>query len=72
MIDDAMDAIERNETLFIDARKLGTMIDWMHRELTDEDIQRQVTELSEHCAESSNLEEQIRKNLMGLVTGVEI
>jgi type I restriction enzyme M protein len=26
------------ETLFIDARKLGTMIDRVHRELTDEDI----------------------------------
>ena len=30
----------RGETLFIDARKLGTMIDRVHRELTDEDIQR--------------------------------
>jgi type I restriction enzyme M protein len=29
------------ETLFIDARNLGTMIDRVHRELTDEDIQRQ-------------------------------
>jgi type I restriction enzyme M protein len=28
----------RGETLFIDARKLGTMIDRVHRELTDEDI----------------------------------
>ncbi len=28
----------RGETLFIDARKLGTMIDRMHRELTDADI----------------------------------
>ena len=28
----------RGETLFIDARKLGTMIDRTHRELTDEDI----------------------------------
>ncbi len=27
------------ETLFIDARKLGTMIDRVHRELSDEDIQ---------------------------------
>ncbi|HIK91868.1 MAG TPA: SAM-dependent DNA methyltransferase, partial [Planctomycetes bacterium] len=30
----------RGETLFIDARKMGTMIDRVHRELTDEDIQR--------------------------------
>ena len=30
----------RGETLFIDARKLGTMIDRVHRELTDDDIQR--------------------------------
>ena len=28
----------RGETLFIDARKLGTLVDRMHRELTDEDI----------------------------------
>ena len=28
----------RGETLFIDARKLGTLIDRVHRELTDEDI----------------------------------
>jgi len=28
----------RAETLFIDARKLGTMIDRVHRELTDDDI----------------------------------
>ncbi len=30
----------RSETLFIDARKLGTMIDRVHRELTDDDIRR--------------------------------
>jgi type I restriction enzyme M protein len=30
----------RGQTLFIDARKLGTMIDRVHRELTDEDIHR--------------------------------
>ena len=30
----------RGQTLFIDARKLGTMIDRVHRELADEDIQR--------------------------------
>ncbi len=30
----------KGETLFIDARKLGTMIDRVHRELTDADIQR--------------------------------
>ncbi|NIR30293.1 MAG: N-6 DNA methylase, partial [Gammaproteobacteria bacterium] len=28
------------ETLFIDARKMGTLIDRTHRELTDEDIAR--------------------------------
>lgn len=30
----------RGETLFIDARKLGTLIDRVHRELTDEEVQR--------------------------------
>ncbi len=30
----------RGHTLFIDARKLGTMIDRVHRELTDDDIRR--------------------------------
>ncbi len=30
----------RGEILFIDARKMGTMIDRVHRELTDEDITR--------------------------------
>jgi len=30
----------RGETLFIDARKLGTMIDRVHRELTDDDISK--------------------------------
>ncbi|MGD0272784.1 MAG: class I SAM-dependent DNA methyltransferase [Gaiellaceae bacterium] len=30
----------RGETLFIDARKMGSMIDRVHRELTDEDIAR--------------------------------
>jgi type I restriction enzyme M protein len=29
----------RNEVLFIDARKLGSLIDRVHRELTDDDIQ---------------------------------
>ena len=30
----------RKETLFIDARKLGTLVDRVHRELTDADIQK--------------------------------
>ena len=30
----------RGEVLFIDARKLGRMVDRTHRELTDEDIER--------------------------------
>jgi type I restriction enzyme M protein len=30
----------RKQVLFIDARKLGTMVDRRHRELTDEDIRR--------------------------------
>ncbi|NVO14053.1 MAG: SAM-dependent DNA methyltransferase [Rhodoplanes sp.] len=30
----------RGETLFIDARKMGTLVDRVHRELTDEDIQK--------------------------------
>jgi type I restriction enzyme M protein len=33
----------RGETLFIDARKLGTLIDRVHRELTDADIERIVS-----------------------------
>lgn len=33
----------RKETLFIDARKMGTLIDRVHRELTDEDIEKIVT-----------------------------
>ena len=30
----------RGETLFIDARKMGTLIDRVHRELSDEDIEK--------------------------------
>ena len=30
----------RRETLFIDARKMGTLVDRVHRELSDEDIQK--------------------------------
>ena len=30
----------RGKTLFIDARKMGRLIDRVHRELTDEDIQK--------------------------------
>jgi type I restriction enzyme M protein len=30
----------KRETLFIDARKMGTLIDRVHRELTDADLQR--------------------------------
>jgi type I restriction enzyme M protein len=30
----------RKETLFIDARKMGTLVDRVHRELTDEDIRK--------------------------------
>ena len=30
----------RQQTLFIDARKMGTLIDRVHRELTDDDLQR--------------------------------
>ena len=33
----------KGETLFIDARKQGTLIDRVHRELTDTDIQKIVT-----------------------------
>src|SRR4030095_15098565 len=29
----------RGETLFIDARKLGSLVDRVHRELSDDDIQ---------------------------------
>jgi len=53
----------RGEVLFIDARKMGTMIDRVHRELTDEDIQkiagayhawRGDTTVSRHSGESRN------------------
>jgi type I restriction enzyme M protein len=33
----------KGETLFIDARKLGVLVDRVHRELTDEDIQKVVS-----------------------------
>jgi type I restriction enzyme M protein len=33
----------KKETLFIDARKMGTLIDRVHRELTDEDLERIVS-----------------------------
>jgi type I restriction enzyme M protein len=33
----------RGETLFIDARKLGTLIDRVHRELTDDDLKKIVS-----------------------------
>jgi type I restriction enzyme M protein len=33
----------RRETLFIDARKMGTLIDRVHRELTDADLEKIVT-----------------------------
>lgn len=33
----------RKETLFIDARKMGTLIDRVHRELTEEDIEKIVS-----------------------------
>jgi type I restriction enzyme M protein len=33
----------RKQTLFIDARKLGTLIDRVHRELTDADLQKVTT-----------------------------
>ena len=36
-------ADRRGKTLFIDARKLGTLIDRVHRELTDADLQKIVT-----------------------------
>ncbi len=33
----------KNETLFIDARKMGTLVDRVHRELTEEDIDKIVS-----------------------------
>lgn len=39
-------SVQRNrqgETLFIDARKLGTLVDRVHRELTDDDLQKVVS-----------------------------
>jgi len=35
-----VNSFEQGETLFMDARKLGRMIDRVHRELTDEDFQK--------------------------------
>jgi type I restriction enzyme M protein len=37
------DRDRRGETLFIDARKMGTLIDRVHRELTDTDLQKIVS-----------------------------
>jgi len=43
--DDLPDCIRKRkgETLFIDARKMGTLIDRVHRELTEEDIEKIVS-----------------------------
>jgi type I restriction enzyme M protein len=43
--DDLPDCIRdrRRETLFIDARKMGTLIDRVHRELTEDDIEKIVS-----------------------------
>jgi len=42
------------ETLFIDARKLGEMIDRRHRELTAEDIQKKFKDHANGMKSSSN------------------
>ena len=42
----------RGATLFIDARKLGTMVDRVHRELSDEDIAKIAGNLTSRIAES--------------------
>ena len=51
----------RKETLFIDARKMGTLIDRVHRELTEEDIEKIVStyhkwkwDIGEHIKECEN------------------
>ena len=49
----------RGETLFIDARKLGTLIDRVHRELTDEDIARHRRHLP-RLARRQGLQEEVR------------
>ncbi len=66
----------RGETLFIDARKLGMMIDRVHRELTEDDgvpFYEKMTELTaklyEQFAEARHLEATIRKNPEGLGYG---
>jgi type I restriction enzyme M protein len=41
--DDGKRRKRRGETLFIDARKLGVLVDRVHRELTDEDIAKIVS-----------------------------
>lgn len=53
----------QGETLFIDARKLGTMIDRVHRELTDEDIRRisDTYQLWKHDLEAFRKEAKARK-----------
>ena len=65
----------RKQTLFIDARKMETLMDRVHRELTDgapfeEKMPRLVAELHAQFAESAKLESQIRANLKGLGFGV--
>ena len=41
-----------SEVLFIDARKLGRMVDRTHRELTDEDIARIADQLFPECPQA--------------------
>ena len=46
----------RGETLFIDARKMGVLIDRVHRELTDEEIAPAFAQLQERVRETFGVE----------------
>src|SRR2546428_11241904 len=59
----------RKQVLFIDARRLGTMIDRRHRELTDEDIRR----ISEtYHAWKGELKDKKYQNILGFCNSVSL
>jgi type I restriction enzyme M protein len=57
------------ETLFIDARKMGTLIDRVHRELTEDDIQKIAT--TYHTWRGDHLPSPHRKEVVGKVPPYE-
>jgi type I restriction-modification system DNA methylase subunit len=57
----------RGQTLFIDARKMGALVDRTHRDLTDDDIQRIAKTYHAWRGEKgAKLEKAIMKNLSSL------